>query len=211
MNSTVIIFDFDGTLADTSTLLRRIYNEMAAEHDWPAMSESDYQRLRGMSIGQAQHWAGIKSWQVPSLLRDGLKRFKGHASEIGVFDGIPELVKQLSGETAALYVLSTNTKASITEVLDRFELAELVIILRRSALFGKHHAIRHLLAKHKYQPDNVWMVGDEMRDIEAAKRAGVKSAAVTWGLQDENLLKTGNPDLIANTPSELRELIKQKV
>lgn len=206
--SKVIVFDFDGTLADSSTLLRCIYNDMATTNGWPAMSEADYQRLRHMRIGQVQKWAGIKSWQVPGLMRDGLKRFRSLAGEIAVFEGIPELIKQLSAEDTVLYVLSTNSKAAITDVLKRFEIVAQVTILKRSALFGKHHALRHLIAKNKYDPSNVWMVGDEVRDIEAAKRAGVKSAAVTWGLQDADLLKTANPDLIAANPSELRAIFK---
>ena len=205
----VIIFDFDGTLADSSTLLRRIYNDMAALHGWPAMSETDYQRMRGMNFSQAQKWAGIKSWQIPGLMRDGLKRFRSQAGTIAVFDGIPELINQLVAVGTELYVLSTNSKTAISQVLKRFEIAGQVTILKRSALFGKHYAIRHLLSKHKYKAENVWMIGDEIRDIEAAKRAGVKSAAVTWGLQDAALLKTANPDLIATNPSDLLAIINE--
>lgn len=202
-----IIFDFDGTLADSSPLLRSIYNEMAAENGWPVMSEADYQRLRGMRIVQAQKWAGIKSWQVPALLRDGLKRFRSHAGEIEVFKGVPELIKKLAHENITMYVLSTNSQAAVTEVLERFGLVEHITVLKRSAIFGKHHAIRHLLAKHRYDPNQVWMVGDELRDIEAGKRAGVQSAAVTWGLQNIDVLKTANPNLIANTPTDLLKII----
>ncbi len=201
--SKAIIFDFDGTLADTSALLRKIYNEMAAEHGWPAMSESEYQRLRGLGFTQAQRWAGIKSWQIPGIMRDGLRRFRGHSAEIELFDGVPEVVRQLARSGTQLYILSTNNPETIMEVLDRYELKEQVTVLKRSALFGKQYAIRHLLSRQKYAAQDVWMIGDEVRDIEAAKRSGVRSAAVTWGLQSAEILKAANPDAISANPAEL--------
>lgn len=203
----IIIFDFDGTIADTSALIRTVYNDMAAVHDWPHVDEAEYQRLRGLGLAEAQRWAGIKSWQVPGLMREGLKRFKVLGEEVKLFTGIPELIKQLAGADNIIYVLSTNGQATIEEVLERYGIKELVTVLKRSALFAKHHAIHHLLSKYKYHPDDVWMVGDEVRDVEAGKRAGVKAAAVTWGLQSIVLLEQSQPDAIAHKPSELFNIL----
>ncbi len=205
----VIIFDFDGTLADTSTLMRTVYAEMAVGRGWPPITEADYQRLRAMRISQAQRWAGIKTWQIPGLLREGLKRFRMHVGEIELFDQMPEVVKQLADDGYTLYILSTNAGATITEVLDRYQLMPHVTMLKRSALFGKQHAIRHFLSKHKYPPETVCMVGDEVRDVEAAKLTQVKSVAVSWGLQSIEALKAAKPDSIASTPSELLAILKK--
>ena len=206
----VIIFDFDGTLADSSALIRKLYNQMAAEHSWPSLNETEYQRLRGLGFIQAQRWAGIKSWQIPGLMREGLKRFKQHSAEVELFEGIPQLITQLSQAGFTLYVLSTNSQDAIREVLDRYQLKEQMTVLKRSALFGKQHAIRHLMAKNKYQPQDVWMVGDEVRDIDAAKRAGVKGLAVSWGLQTSDILKAAQPDAVASHPHELLKILTAK-
>ncbi len=176
---------------------------MAAEHGWPIMSEAEYQRLRGLGLTQALRWAGIKSWQLPGIMRDGLRRFRSHSSEIKLFEGVPALIKQLAQSDSQLYILSTNTPETIREVLDRYELKEQITVLKRSALFGKHYAIRHLLSRQKYAAQEVWMIGDEVRDIEAAKRSGVRSAAVTWGLQSAEILNAAQPDALATNPAEL--------
>lgn len=199
----IIIFDFDGTIADSSGLIRRIYNEMAAENGWPHMDESQYQHLRGQKATHLQRWIGVKSWQVPGYMREGLKRFRERSPEIKLFAGVPELIPELIASGYRLYVLSTNTSQAINEVLGRYDLAGAVTVLRRSALFGKHYAIRHLITKQKYASSDVWMVGDEVRDIEAAKRARVNAAAVTWGLQTAVLLKAAGADAIADTPQDL--------
>lgn len=204
MNSAkVVIFDFDGTIANTSFLIRSIYNEMAAENGWPLIDEKEYQRLRGLGLVKAQKWMGIKSWQIPSLMREGLKRFHRHTGEIMLFEGMPELIKKLSKNGKTIYILSTNNPIIIEEVLARYDIAGLVTVLKRSPLFSKHYPIRHLLAKHKYAPKNVWMVGDEVRDIEAAKRAGVRGVAVNWGLQTPDLLDAAGPEATIGTPEEL--------
>ncbi|HUP26698.1 MAG TPA: HAD-IA family hydrolase [Candidatus Limnocylindrales bacterium] len=205
--SKTIIFDFDGTIADSSALIRAVYNDMAAEHGWPHLNEAQYQRLRGLKATQLQHWIGVKSWQIPGVMREGLKRFREHSKDITLFDGIPEVIAQLASAGNILYILSTNNPETIKEVLGRYGLKEQVTVLRRSALFGKHYAIRHLLSKYKYVPENVWMIGDEVRDIEAAKRAGVKAAAVSWGLQTSNILKNTAPDALAAHPADLLNIL----
>lgn len=204
----IIIIDFDGTLADTSSLIRKIYHEMALEHGWPAMDETEYQRLRGLGFSQAQKWVGIKSWQIPGLMRDGLRRFRQHSTEIELFDGMPQLIKELSKSGSILYILSTNSPETIIEVLNRYDIGTLVTVLKRSALFSKHYAIKHLMSKQKYNPADVWMVGDEVRDIEAAHRAGVKGAAVSWGLQNSNVLKAVVPDVLADNPTQLLKALQ---
>lgn len=204
----VIIFDFDGTIADTSSLIRGIYNEMAAENGWPTIDEKEYQRLRGLGFVKAQKWSGIKSWQIPSLMREGLKRFHRHTHEIELFKGMPELISRLADNGKIIYILSTNNPQIIKEVLGRYGISDKVKILKRSALFSKHYPIRHLVTKHKYKPENVWMVGDEVRDIEAAKRAGVKGVAVNWGLQTKDLLDAAGSLATVATANELFAVIK---
>ncbi len=180
---------------------------MAAENGWPHMNETEYQRLRGLKATQLQRWIGLKSWQIPGLMREGLKRFREHSKDIKLFDGIPEVITRLAASGNNLYILSTNHPETIRDVLGRYKLEDKVMVLRRSALFGKHYAIRHLISKHKYVPDSVWMVGDEVRDIEAAKRAGVKAAAVSWGLQTSNILKNMAPDAVAGHPTDLLDIL----
>ena len=54
---------------------------------------------------------------------------------------------------------------------------------------------------------DVLYIGDELRDVEAAKKAGVKVAAVTWGFHNAELLRTGTPDYVVNDANELVGLV----
>jgi len=73
-------------------------------------------------------------------------------------------------------------------------------------LFGKGKALKRILRAEKLERADVLYVGDEVRDIEAAQRAGVKCAAVTWGFHAADLLRTANPDFVLETPGELAAL-----
>ncbi len=207
MSKQAIIFDFDGTLANTAHLIQKIYNQMAIENGWPVMSSKDYLRLRKGTLVQALKWSGIHTCQLPFLLREGWGRFFKEAAEIKLFTGMDKVIIQLSEAGFDLYILSLNSEKSVNIVLLGAGLRDYLTILPRASLRGKHRNIKKFLKKYSYQPDKVWMVGDELRDIEASKKAGIHSVAVTWGLQDKKLLSSAAPDVVADNPNDiLREL-----
>jgi phosphoglycolate phosphatase len=205
----VIIFDFDGTLADVVEVIKQIYEEESQKRGWPKLSENQYKKLRKGTIKQAMAWAGVRSWQLPGLLRQGRKSFYAKSKNVKLFPGITELIKKLYLDGWEIYVLSANSDKTIHEIMRRNDADQYVHVLKRSPLFGKASAIRKLMKKHRYQRENVWMVGDEVRDLEAAKKVGVKSIAVSWGLQDESLLKVNQPNAVANKPKDIINILKK--
>ena len=82
-----------------------------------------------------------------------------------------------------------------------------MIILRRPPILGKSSSIKNLVRKNDYQKPSVWMIGDELRDVEAGKKAGVKTISVSWGLQDKDALKAKNPDFLVDKVSELSKIL----
>lgn len=70
-------------------------------------------------------------------------------------------------------------------------------------MFGKSAPLLKLKTKIK---DLVY-IGDEVRDIEAAKKAGILSVGVSWGFQTEVAMKKASPDHLFNKPQELMTLI----
>jgi phosphoglycolate phosphatase-like HAD superfamily hydrolase len=70
-------------------------------------------------------------------------------------------------------------------------------------LFGKGKALRRILKADRLEPADVLYIGDEVRDVEAARKAGVAMAAVTWGFHAEPLLRANRPDYVVSDPREL--------
>jgi phosphoglycolate phosphatase len=73
-------------------------------------------------------------------------------------------------------------------------------------LFGKAKVLRRILRVEKAGRDGLLFVGDELRDLEAGRKAKVATVAVTWGFQDERLLRTGGATYLAHRPDEVLAL-----
>ena len=196
-----------GTLADVVPLMREIYGEFSVKHGYPALNDEDFERLRKGTAREVFKWAGIKPWQLPGLLKEGRKMFSVRSGQILLFAGVAELVRELHAEGWHIYILSSNDSATIREILKRNQIESIATKLSRPPLFGKASSIKALLRANDYERHNVWMVGDEVRDIEAANKAGVNSIAVAWGLQHEIALAHADPTRIALKVPEIKKYL----
>jgi len=77
------------------------------------------------------------------------------------------------------------------------------------SLLGKEKVIRKVIAREQLDPGRIVYVGDETRDIEACRAAGIPVIAVSWGLNRRELLASLLPDHIADRPEELPDRVRQ--
>lgn len=214
MNShSAVIFDFDGTMADSIPLIRKIYTELAEKNNWTVLTDKQYEILRKGSLGEARKWAGIRFWQLPSIYRSARKLMRLESEKVKLFTGMTELVRELRERGCDVYVLSRNSSDTIAHVLERHDILDEVQILarRKRTLGSKSAVIRRLVMEKGYDRRKVWMVGDEVRDLQAASITGVNSVAVKWGIQDIGLLKKYNPTHDASNVKQLREILLNSI
>lgn len=185
-----------------------IYHKKAETKGWPVITPTTLVELKKGSIKQAMRWAGVKFWQIPGLLSMGRSYMKERANDIQMFDGIPQLMKDIPASTD-LYVLSNNDSTTIEQVLIANGLNNKVRVLPRPSLFNKDKSIKRLLKLNKYFNKDVIMVGDEVRDIEAGRKAKIHSVGVSWGLQDKSLLKKAKADEVCDSVGELNKAIER--
>ncbi|MEE8170160.1 MAG: HAD hydrolase-like protein, partial [Phycisphaerae bacterium] len=67
---------------------------------------------------------------------------------------------------------------------------------------------RCIASQLRREPDRIWLIGDSVVDIQAARGAGIRSAAVTWGFREENVLRAEKPDAILRRPPEITRLVQ---
>ena len=121
--------------------------------------------------------------------------------------GLTEVLKK-TYSTESLYILSTNKLENIRKYLNKFGLNYFFKeIFEDKSYFGKSHAINSLLKKIKADKKDIYYIGDEVRDVEAAKRSGIKSISVAWGFEGDGPLKSAKPDFLLHRPEELLSLI----
>lgn len=208
MKSKAVIFDFDGTIADSEKIIITIYDFFAEKNNRPKLTEEIKQKLRDGTTRQAIRWAGVRFWQIPKALNLARIEYKKRASKVKIFSGMQDVVDKLSREFD-IYILSTNNERTIRKILKNNGFKPKVTTLKGSSVFGKDKALKKLLKHKKYNATESWMIGDEMRDVEAGNKAGLHTIGVTWGLQSEIGLKRAKPDHLATKPKEILKIITQ--
>lgn len=194
----LIIFDFDGTLADSAPWFIGTLNDIAKAHGFRSVNEHEIAMLRGKPNREIIRYLGIRFWQMPAIARELRKRSLEAAGMIRLFDGVPGLLQQIKSSGAQLAVVSSNGEEAVRRVLG----TSAAMIDHYScgvSLLGKAARFRQLQRMLKLQPRQVLAVGDEGRDVEAAHRAGFASAAVTWGYATKDALQRCSPTFIVNS------------
>lgn len=200
-----IVFDFDGTIADSFPVALEIF--YALTHTGP-LPDEDMTRLRGMTLIQVARELKIPMYVVPFLLIRGRAMMRKRMHEITMIDGMEEVIRELS-EMYTLFILSSNSQRNITMMLAKYQLVDCFDEIHGSVpLLGKARRLRQIMKRHKLVPIETWYVGDEARDIEAARKSHMKTVAVSWGYNNIHVLKSHMPDALVFTPDELSNCLK---
>lgn len=202
-----LIFDFDGTIADTLDHVVAVF-QMVSRRDQP-LSPEEIDQLRRLSSRQAVKAAGIPLWRVPRMIKKGMAHFSDRIPHMRSFDGLPETLAALHERGDRLFVLTSNNEYNVREFLRLHDLAQYFEALSCGAsLFGKTRPLKRLVKRYNLDTADTWYVGDETRDITAAHKAGLNAAAVTWGFNHAEALAQSCPQVMLDSPVELLQLPK---
>ncbi len=206
----LIIFDYDGVLADTLDDLLKFgqaaCNQLGVNH---LVTKSDLEHLEVMSFASFGQAFGVPEPLVDEFVSICLGLFAEKQSPPAIFTGRSHVVRCLSIHHR-LAIVTTNSSQNVDAFLVQHGLDGLF-----RAVYGvdtpgsKAQKISmardRLLANREQEP--VFMVGDSVSDILAAKEASATSVAVTWGHQSLEHLRRANPDYVVHSPHDLIEVI----
>ena len=210
-----ILFDLDGTLADTAPDLAAAVNRLRTDR---GLEPTPYSVLRPTASAGARGMIGAAFGLTPAdegyeALR--LAWFDNYQAAIAVhstlFGGIPELLAGLT-ETGLAWGIVTNKPARFTDPLvPLIGLAHAGCIISGDTMpFAKPHPAPLLEAARQLglSPEDCWYVGDDLRDIEAGHAAGMPTVACAWGYCGAIAPSTWNADYLLETPTDLLELVR---
>ncbi len=199
-----IIFDFDGTLADTLNTGVALYNSIAHEYECLPVPLSKVDELRDRRPQEFLQDYGVTFFKLPKIL---LRMREELNSKMRTIKAIPHIIEELikiKSDKYSLGILTSNSHDNVKSFLQRNEVDKLFdFIFSEKHLFGKHKAINRLLKKNNLIKDDVIYVADETRDIEAAHKSGIKIISVAWGFNTKEALARSKPDALINEPNEL--------
>ncbi len=207
MKIKTIIFDFDGTIADTLEVIIKLFNQFSEEFALPKIGLTDKTELRNLSAKELMAEYKMPAWKFLKLNQKILTNLKKDITKLEPINGIKELLIELKKKNFQLGILSSNQKENIQLFLDQHQF-EVDFIYSEKNLFGKDKVLKHLVKRHRLNKDEVIYVGDEVRDVEASQKAGIKVLAVTWGFNSIERLKKAKPDYIITDPKEILEKVE---
>jgi phosphoglycolate phosphatase len=198
----LVIFDFDGTLADSAAWMMRAVNPMARRYGFKTVTDEEIEMLRGRSTREVIRYLGVSPWKLPLIARAGKKLMAADAHTIPLFPETAKMLRALHAAGVKIAVVSSNSEEVIRRVLGP-ELAELISLYSCGAsLFGKARKFKQVTARGVSR-DRVICIGDETRDIEAARAVGLDCGAVGWGYAKPSILAEHRPTVSFNSMSEI--------
>lgn len=203
----VAIFDFDGTLADSLQLVIREYNLLAPRFRTKPIALTDLSRLRQMKAQDLLREHEVSFWKLPFLVSAMRRQMRAHVTELQPFSGVVDALRALESAGVACHILSTNSAENIRRFLARHALGSFGEVMGGASMGGKATLIRKFVRRTGLDAKDVLYVGDEVRDLVAARRAGVRGVAVSWGYADAALLRAERPYALVETPHELLRVL----
>jgi phosphoglycolate phosphatase len=209
MRHKLIIFDFDGTLADTFPRFVHVFDEAADKYGFKRLDRAQHHALRGADARQIMAHHAIPLWKVPAIARFMRAGLAADIDNIKLFAGVENVLRSLSGQGVVLTVVSSNSLDNVRAVLGP-ELVALFSHLECGAsLFGKLAKIRKVLAATGIAPQDTMLIGDEIRDARAAADACVDFGAVAWGFNHVEALMACEPRQVFHQVAEMAGAMPQ--
>lgn len=208
MNRKVIIFDFDGTIADTFPTVVEIVNSLAKEFGYEPLGIEFISTLRHKRAQDIIKIFRIPIWRIPKMVFAVKELLSEKITEMPVFKGMPEVLKSLKNEGYILGILTSNNEEAVRAFVTRHNIAYFDFIHAEKDIFGKARVLKKIMKSHSYDVSKVIYVGDETRDVEAAKKASIKMIAVNWGFNAVEALEKQAPDYLIGSPQEILKIAK---
>ena len=203
----LVIFDFDGTLSDSGDWFLSVVDELAAKFRFRSVRDGEIELLRHKSSREVIEHLGIARWKLPLIARY-LRRLVGrNAHQIELFPGTPDLLERLAATGVKIALVTSNSEANARKILGADHAARIHCYACGSSLFGKAPKFRRVLKKMATQAAQTLAIGDETRDVDAAREVGMRAGSVLWGYASEEVLSALRPDALFRTPEDIIDYV----
>lgn len=207
-----ILFDFDGTLADTPAIQLPIIKDILVNKYNYKLSDADFDNLLKILRDKGPFAALLKIkfplFKYPSLLKDIKGSLKSKMDNLKISKEMRDVIFTCK-KYAKIGILSGGNKDYIQIFIQNNKLENIFeYIYTDDKTQGKEKLFKKFLNTTKISKEDVVYVGDEIQDIKISKKIGIKIISVIWGVNSKKGLVENNPDFIADTPNQIVQFIK---
>ena len=203
-----LIFDFDGTLANTLDTGVHIYNRIAHEYGCKQLELERKKILQNKKPHDLMTELEVTFLKLPFLLLRLRNELFLEIKNVKPFKGIVDALHKINNQGYTLGIVTSNSRKNVVRFLEQNQIANLFSTIYTSKhLFGKDKAIARYMSKYNIAIDSAIYIGDESRDIEAAKKVGIPIISVSWGFNSRELLELYKPNTIIDEPLGLEQAV----
>lgn len=207
----VVLFDFDGTLADSEAVLVDLVNQALADRGHAAADAAWIAAHIGLPLERLMQTVApqLDAGEVAAVCAG----YRSRAREPEVvrrfvlFPGVREALFALRDEGVRLAITTSKNRGTTVDIVDHCGIAGVLdaIFGGDSVTRGKPHPemVETALAHFGCAPERALLVGDTSFDIEMGQAAGVATCAVTWGMQPAAALRRLGPDFVIDRIDQL--------
>jgi phosphoglycolate phosphatase len=201
----LVIFDFDGTLANSKEVSIRIYNELSEKYK---LSKIDnVHNIWTIPLFKRFKALNLSIEKLPFFAVDFTKQYKDSLESITLVNGTKELLTDLKELGYKLAIVSANSQSNIRDFLRKNQIDIFDNIISSRNLLGKEKVVKSLLNTHQCTSSEAIYVGDEITDIVACNKLGVKIIWVDWGYDSIEMLNNYRPDYIVSSPKDILSIL----
>lgn len=205
-----LIFDFDGTMVQSKMAAVQIFNQLSEKYCGRTLDDQELAELWNLSIQDRFRALKVPLYKLPALVIEGKREYQKLVTDMQPIDGLRDILFELKEIGYSLAILSSNTTENIQRFLDEYQLPQFEFVHSATNIFGKDKAIKEIAKKHSIDRSQIIYVGDELRDVQACKKAGVKMIAVTWGYDSAALLAEAHPDYLCDSIADFMCLLRKE-
>lgn len=202
----LVIFDLDGTLADSFPWFLGVVNDVAQRHGFRGIAPHEVEELRGKGSREIVRHLEVPFWKIPAIARD-MRRMKTKSlNDIALFPGVDAMLRRFAEAGVVTAMVSSDSEDNV-----RVSLGDAVRHVAQFAcgasLFGKAAKFKAVLRRTGIPASDAICIGDEVRDGEAAHKAGIAFGAVRWGYATPDALAKVSPALMFSSIDDICQLI----
>jgi phosphoglycolate phosphatase len=208
MECKLVIFDFDGTLANSFPWVLNILDELAAKYKVKNYDRSSLPIMRNYPPRKIMKMHRVSIWKLPGMLKFTRGKMRKTAHSIERFDGVDRLLTSLTAKNIKLAIVTTNTREVVEQVLGK-ELFNLIHYFEGGiSLFGKSKALKKVLRNSGIRNSDTLAIGDEIRDLDAALKVRIPFGAVSWGFSTLEAFMGRSPQYTFTHLDQINDLIE---
>jgi len=211
-NIKFVIFDFDGTIADTMPFSFSRSLELLRKEKIDLPEKEIIKKIKSNNYFELMKEFKLSWLKIPFMLqivKQGQRDLYSQIDKIKIFPGMKNLLKDLRNNNYQIGILSSNMQRNVNKFIKIKRLNFFNIIYCESNILGKDQTFRKMMRKYNLKPEEIIYIGDEIRDVEACKKVGIKIIGVSWGLHTIEALQKNGVDYIVKKPSEILKIINE--